>query len=56
MAWTKPPRGRMKANVDVAIFEMQGRIGVGCVIRDSGGNMVIEAFEKHHGGLPSPEG
>ena len=55
VAWTKPPRGRIKANVDAAIFKTQWSIGVGCVIRDSSGNMVMAGSKNIMGAYPLRE-
>ncbi|KAF5475772.1 hypothetical protein F2P56_007542 [Juglans regia] len=40
MNWTPPPTGFLKINWDAAIFEVKGRIGLGIVVRDHGGNIV----------------
>jgi ribonuclease HI len=39
--WTALPEGWWKANWDVAIDKISGRIGVGVVVRDDQGQMVI---------------
>ncbi|XP_074354386.1 uncharacterized protein LOC141693256 [Apium graveolens] len=38
--WTSPPQGWVKINVDAAIFEEVGSVGVGSVIRDANGTFV----------------
>ena len=45
----------MKANVNAAIFGTQGRIGVGCVIRDSSGNIVMVRSTNIMGAYPIRE-
>ena len=35
--WTKPEAGWLKCNVDAAIFNQEGYIGFGCVIRNEEG-------------------
>ena len=42
MAWTKPPRGLVKANVDAAAFQNQGKIGACCIFRDLDVTMVMD--------------
>ena len=37
LCWEKPKFGWVKCNVDAAVFASQGRIGFGCVIRNSEG-------------------
>ena len=41
VAWTQPLMGWVKANVDAAIFQNQGRIRTGCIVRDSAGAMIM---------------
>ena len=42
MVWTKRPREWKKVNLDAAVFATQGIIGVGSVVRDSKGAMVMD--------------
>lgn len=35
--WSPPPQGWVKVNIDTAVFENLGCIGVGCVVRDTEG-------------------
>ena len=42
MAWTKPPRGLVKANVDAAVFQNQGKIGACCIFIDLDVTMVMD--------------
>ncbi|KAH9697393.1 reverse transcriptase domain-containing protein [Citrus sinensis] len=37
LCWEKPKFGWVKCNVDAAVFASQGKIGLGCVIRNSEG-------------------
>jgi hypothetical protein len=37
--WSPPPVGVVKANWDVAVDMKNGKLGYGCVIRDSSGNL-----------------
>ncbi|XP_015382113.1 uncharacterized protein LOC107175236 [Citrus sinensis] len=37
VSWEKPEFGWVKCNVEAAVFASQGRIGLGCVIRNSDG-------------------
>ena len=55
VAWTKPLMGWVKANVDAAIFQNQGRIGTGCIVRDSAGAMIM-ARNEYYGGLFGSKG
>ncbi|KAM6577826.1 hypothetical protein CsatB_029663 [Cannabis sativa] len=43
--WITPVLNKIKVNVDGALFEQEGRFGVGCVARDHHGTMV-EALKK----------
>ncbi|KAH9724860.1 putative reverse transcriptase/RNA-dependent DNA polymerase [Citrus sinensis] len=45
VCWEKPCFGWLKCNVDAAIFKAQGKFGVGCVIRNSGGEFVTARCE-----------
>ncbi|XP_019183830.1 PREDICTED: uncharacterized protein LOC109178744 [Ipomoea nil] len=38
--WSKPRQGYLKLNVDAAINVNDGRMGLGCVLRDHQGNFV----------------
>ena len=38
--WKKPEVGWLKCNVDAALFNQQGKIGLGCIIRDENGVLV----------------
>lgn len=38
--WLPPPQGWIKVNIDAAVFEELGKVGVGCVVRDADGNFV----------------
>ena len=40
LCWEKPKFGWVKCNVDVVVFASQGRIGFGCVIRNSEGSFL----------------
>ena len=37
MVWTRPENGWYKVNVDAALFSLQKKIGLGCIVRDSQG-------------------
>lgn len=41
MCWERPKLGWVKCNVDAAIFSSQGKIGFGCVLRNSEGVFLI---------------
>ena len=40
LCWEKPKFGWVKCNVDAAVFTPQGKIGIGCVIRNSQGGFL----------------
>ncbi|KAH9684396.1 reverse transcriptase domain-containing protein [Citrus sinensis] len=40
LCWEKPKFGWVKCNVDAAVFASQGKIGIGCVIRNSQGGFL----------------
>jgi hypothetical protein len=42
--WSPPPVGVVKANWDVAVDMKNGKLGYGCVIRDSGGNLQAASY------------
>lgn len=44
--WVSPPQGWVKINVDAAIFEATGSVGLGSVIRDEHGNFVRARSQK----------
>ncbi|XP_060964307.1 uncharacterized protein LOC133033509 [Cannabis sativa] len=52
--WIAPVLNKTKVNVDGALFEQEGRFGVGCVARDHHGTLV-EAFKKGKVGYVQPE-
>ncbi|XP_074374534.1 uncharacterized protein LOC141714940 [Apium graveolens] len=39
-SWCKPPAGWIKINVDAACTQNSQQVGVGCIIRDEGGNFL----------------
>ena len=49
--WRKPQVGWLKCNVDAAIFNQLGVIGLGCVIRDEYGSFVAAKSETRIGPL-----
>ncbi|KAM6572280.1 uncharacterized protein LOC115700178 [Cannabis sativa] len=51
--WSALSSGKIKVNVDGALFEHEGRFGWGCVARDCHGN-VVEAFNRGHLGRVQP--
>ncbi|KAL8132597.1 hypothetical protein AgCh_008176 [Apium graveolens] len=38
--WSPPPQGWVKANIDDVVFEEEGFIGVGCIVRDVDGGFI----------------
>ncbi|XP_060969475.1 uncharacterized protein LOC115713156 [Cannabis sativa] len=52
--WIAPVLNKIKVNVDGALFEQEGRFGMGCVARDHHRTMV-EAFTKGKVGYVQPE-
>ncbi|EEF43404.1 conserved hypothetical protein [Ricinus communis] len=53
--WTKPELGWLKINTDTALFLKQGRIGLGCVVRDSNGRMIMARSERRVGRFTARE-
>ena len=43
--WSSPPPGKVKINIDAALFPPQKKIGVGCIVRDAEGIM-LSGFSK----------
>ena len=43
--WSSPPPGKVKINIDAALFPPQKKIGVGCIVRDAKGIM-LSGFSK----------
>ncbi|XP_060962035.1 uncharacterized protein LOC133032185 [Cannabis sativa] len=52
--WIAPELNKIKVNVDGALFEQEGRFGIGCVARNHHGAMV-EAFKKEKFGCVQPK-
>ena len=52
--WMKPSMGKVKINVDAAIFPDQGRFSFACIARNDQG-VVIEAITSCKQGTPTPE-
>ncbi|KAM6541763.1 hypothetical protein CsatB_006210 [Cannabis sativa] len=52
--WTKPMSGKIKINVDGAIFEPQQLFGFGCLARNHTGQL-LEAFAESKFGVVLPE-
>lgn len=46
--WSKPPEGWVNINVDAATFNV-GFVGIGSIMRDSGGNFLREKCERIEG-------
>ena len=55
VVWTKPSIGWVKANIDAAIFQNQGQIGAGCIVRDAASNMIIARTTNILGAYPVRE-
>ena len=49
--WTKPASSWVKCNIDAAVFNQIQCIGIGCVVRDENGAMVIARNERIRGML-----
>ncbi|KAH9670971.1 reverse transcriptase domain-containing protein [Citrus sinensis] len=55
VSWEKPEFGWVKCNVDAAVFASQGRIGLGCVIRNSEGEFLAARCVGRHGAFSARE-
>ncbi|KAH9777775.1 RNase H domain-containing protein [Citrus sinensis] len=55
VSWEKPEFGWVKCNVDAAVFASQGRIELGCVIRNSDGGFVAARCVGRHGSFSARE-
>ncbi|XP_060972665.1 uncharacterized protein LOC133038512 [Cannabis sativa] len=52
--WNAPELNKIKINVDGALFEQEGRFGMGCVSRNHH-DVMVEAFQKEKIGCVQPE-
>ena len=41
VCWAPPPPGQYKVNSDGAVFASQRKVGLGVMIRDSNGNVIV---------------
>ncbi|KAH9685475.1 reverse transcriptase domain-containing protein [Citrus sinensis] len=55
--WIPPPQGHFKANVDAAVNKEKNQVGLGVVIRDDSGAIIIAAVNhtKYHGDVAQAE-
>lgn len=52
--WKKPPKGKIKSNIDAAIFKQQQIFGAGICIREGHGRFLKAKTTWQHGQLPDP--
>lgn len=43
IVWMIPTSGAVKLNIDKALFPRKNRVGTRCVLRDNGGEVLMEA-------------
>ncbi|CAN1332541.1 Putative ribonuclease H protein At1g65750 [Linum perenne] len=51
--WHPPPEGKLKCNIDAALFQEAGRWGMGAVLRDTSGNLLQYRMSSADG-CPNP--
>ncbi|XP_042974894.1 uncharacterized protein LOC122306534 [Carya illinoinensis] len=54
LSWKPPPEGSLKINIDGAIFDDFNKAGVGVVLRDQAGRVLV-ACSKSEPAVPNPE-